>query len=289
MILNIKEYISSGVLELYAAGALSTEEAREVEAIAAKHPEVQSELAAIQDALVSYSASFKKNPRPELRRAVLDTIDEIEGVDSSNILSISDTPQKVITVDKTGSSSINFTKQPARFNYLMAAVWIFLVLNVIGNIYFFTKLKNTEEQMTSVVNESNKMKLEYEKIKLDMEKKSTDMKMVMNRSNKVVDLKGMDIAPQSFATVYWNPITKQVMLNVDNLPMPPTDKQYQLWALKDGKPIDAGVFDMKPGKDGDMYMMPVTIAEADAFAVTLEKKGGSPAPTLTQLYVMGKI
>ena len=79
------------------------------------------------------------------------------------------------------------------------------------------------------------------------------------------------------------------MLNVDNLPMPPSDKQYQLWALKDGKPIDAGVFDMKPGTDGDMHMMPVTIAEADAFAVTLEKKGGSPTPTLTQLYVMGKI
>jgi anti-sigma-K factor RskA len=75
------------------------------------------------------------------------------------------------------------------------------------------------------------------------------------------------------------------MLNVDKLPMPPSDKQYQLWALKDGKPYDAGVFDMT----GDMHMMPVKIGEADAFAVTLEKKGGSPTPTLTQLYMMGKI
>lgn len=287
--LNIKEYIQSGVLELYAAGALSVEETREVEAMAAKYAEVQTELTAIQDALVSYSASFKKNPKPELRRAVLDKIDEIEGVRNSNILSITDTPKNEITIDKTGSGSLNYAQKPAGFNYLMAAVWIFLVLNVIGNIYFFTRLKNTEEQMTSVINESNKMKLEYEKIKLDMEKKSTDMKMVMNRSNKVIDLKGMEIAPQSFATVYWNPNSKQVMLNVDNLPMPPSDKQYQLWALKDGKPIDAGVFDMKPGQDGDMHMMPVTIADADAFAVTLEKKGGNSAPTLTQLYVMGKI
>lgn len=79
------------------------------------------------------------------------------------------------------------------------------------------------------------------------------------------------------------------MLNVENLPMPPSGKQYQLWALKDGKPIDAGVFDMIPGTEGDMHMMPVTIADADAFAVTLEKKGGSPSPTLTQLYAMGKI
>ena len=287
--MNTKEYIQSGVLELYAAGALSDTEAREVEAMAARYPEVQAELAAIQDALVSYSAAFKKNPNPELRSAILNRIDEIEGVSSENVVSISDAQKKPNIADTTGKSPINYSSQPARFNYLMAAVWIFLVLNIIGNIYFFNKLKNTEEQMTGVVNENNKMKLEYEKIRLDMDKKSTDMKMVMNRSNKIVDLKGMEIAPQSFATVYWNPNSKKVMLNVNNLPMPPADKQYQLWALKDGKPIDAGVFDMQPGTGDDMHMMPVTIADADAFAVTLEKKGGSPVPTLTQLYVMGKI
>lgn len=287
--MNTKEYIQSGVLELYAAGALSDTEAREVEAMAAQYPEVQTELAAIQDALVSYSAAFKKNPNPELRSTILNRIDEIEGVSSENVLSISDAPKKPNIADTTGKSSFNYTQQPARFNYLMAAVWIFLVLNIIGNIYFFNKLKNTEEQMAGVVNENNNMKLEYEKIRLDMDKKSTDMKMVMNRSNKIVDLKGMEIAPQSFATVYWNPNSKKVMLNVNSLPMPPADKQYQLWALKDGKPIDAGVFDMQPGTGDDMHMMPVTIADADSFAVTLEKKGGSPVPTLTQLYVMGKI
>ncbi len=284
--MNIKEYISSGVLELYAAGALSTEEARDVEGMSLKHPEVKAEIEVIQNALISYSASFKKNPRPELRQSVLDKIDELEGKSPSNVLSDSKPGAQTTTLPANVSK---YYERPQKFRYLMAAVWVFLALNIIGNIVFYTKLKGTEEQMTSVVNENNKMKQEYEKIKLDMEKKSTDMKMVMNRSNKVVDMKGMEIAPHSFATVYWNPNTKQVMLNVNDLPMPPSDKQYQLWALKDGKPIDAGVFDMKPGSDGDMHMMPLAIADADAFAVTLEKKGGSPTPTLTQLYVMGKI
>ncbi len=286
--MNIKEYISSGVLELYAAGALSEKEAREVEAMSSEHPEVKAEIEAIQNALVSYSASFKKNPRPELRQSVLDKIDEIEGTVSSNVLSLSENMPGVQTVHQQNNVP-NYYERPHKYRYLMAAVWVFLALNIIGNIVFYTKLKGTQDQMAAVVNENNKMKLEYEKIKLDMEKKSIDLKMVMNRSNKVVDLNGMEIAPQSFATVYWNPNSKQVMLNVNNLPMPPSDKQYQLWALKDGKPIDAGVFDMKPGTEGDMHMMPVTISEADAFAVTLEKKGGSPVPTLTQLYVMGKI
>jgi len=287
-ILNIKEYIQSGILELYAAGAVTDDEAREVEAMCTAHPEVQAELRAIQDALLKYYSSYKKNPRPELRQSILDKIDSIEGNDAENILSISNASYDK-NIEQPQKISPEYYERPAKYRYLMAAVWIFLVLNIAGNIYFYSKFKNTEEQMASVVNESNRMKLEYEKIRLEMDKKSSDMKMVMNRSNKVVDMKGMDIAPQSFATVYWNPNSKQVMLNVDNLPMPPSDKQYQLWALKDGKPIDAGVFDMKPGADGDMHIMPVTIAEADAFAVTLEKKGGSPTPTLTQLYVMGKI
>jgi hypothetical protein len=286
--LDIKEYISSGILELYAAGALSEDEAREVESMALKYPEVRSEIEAIQKALDSYSASFKKNPRPEMRQEILDKIDEIEGRSPENIFSISSTKQ---APGYSGAQNVlpNYYERPSKFRYLMAAVWVFLALNIIGNVVFYTKLKGTQNEMSGIINENNKMKLEYEKIKLDMEKKSVDMKMVMNRSNKIVDMKGMEIAPQSFATVYWNPNSKQVMLNVNNLPMPPADKQYQLWALKDGKPIDAGVFEMKPGTEGDMYMMPVTISEADAFAVTLEKKGGSPAPTLTQLYVMGKI
>lgn len=284
--MDLKEYISSGVLELYAAGALSDIEAREVEAMAGKHPEVRAELEAIQNALTGYAGAYRKNPSPELRQQVLDKIDEIEGA-GSNVIDVSDAKPDYRKDVQPAVQQVY--ERPARFNYLMAAVWAFLVLNIIGNIYFFTKLKSTEEQMTSVVNENNKMKSEYEKIKNDMEKKSVDLKMVMNRQNKIVDMKGMEISPLSFATVYWNPNTKQVMLNVDNLPAPPKDMQYQLWALKDGKPVDAGVFSMTPGASGDMHMMPVAIADADAFAVTLEKAGGSPAPTLERLYVMGKI
>ncbi len=267
--MDIKEYISSGILELYAAGSLSETEAKEVEAMAASHPEIQAELDAINAALTGYASVFKKNPRPEMRQNILDKIDEIEGESKPSAVNIYNLP---------GNSPVkaDYSRVPSKFKYMMAAVLAFLVLNVAANYYLITKWKSTD----------NKMKQEYEQIKNSLDKKSGDMKMVMNRNNKVVDLKGMDISPTSLATVYWNPNSKQVMLSVDNLPAPPPDKQYQLWALKDGKPVDAGVFDMD--KD-PMHQMTIPIAAADAFAVTLEKKGGSPAPTLTQLYVMGKI
>ena len=41
--------------------------------------------------------------------------------------------------------------------------------------------------------------------------------------------------------------SKDVYLLVNHLPKPVPDKQYQLWAIVDGKPVDAGIFDMAEG------------------------------------------
>ncbi len=281
--MDIKEYISSGILELYSAGALTDAEAREVESMAVKYPEVQAELDKINEAVTNFASVYQKSPRPELRTRIINKISSLE--DNENVLKPSADKSNVISM-KPDHGPVRQAKTSPMMKYLMAAVLAFLVLNIAGNFYLYNKWKGTETQMSSLVEENKKVKEEYNLIKNNMEKKNEGLKMVMNRSNKIVDLKGMEVSPASYATVYWDPNSKKVMLNVDNLPAPPPGKQYQLWALKDGKPIDAGVFEMD--KD-PMHMMPVTIPAADAFAVTLEKAGGSPTPDLTQLYVMGKI
>ena len=73
-----------------------------------------------------------------------------------------------------------------------------------------------------------------------------------------------------------------------NAKMPVNDsaRQYQLWALVGGKPVDLGVFDADAATK-DMKEME-SIAAAAAFAVTLEKRGGSPAPTMDEMMVIGK-
>ncbi|RYF78049.1 MAG: anti-sigma factor, partial [Cytophagaceae bacterium] len=61
-----------------------------------------------------------------------------------------------------------------------------------------------------------------------------------------------------------------------------------LWALVDGKPIDAGVFTNR----AERYSLQQTnrpIQSADTFAITVEKAGGSPVPTLTALVALGKV
>jgi anti-sigma-K factor RskA len=103
-------------------------------------------------------------------------------------------------------------------------------------------------------------------------------------------MKGMEVSPASFATVYWDTTSKDVYLVVNNLPKPASDKQYQLWALLNGQPIDIGMVDNDVfiGQKKLLLRMK-NVRGAQAFAITLEKKGGSEKPTMESMYVMGNL
>ena len=114
---------------------------------------------------------------------------------------------------------------------------------------------------------------------------TNQLAFLVSPDSRSVLLKGQPVSPDSKAVVIWNAKTKDVYINVAALPKPPEGKQYQLWALANGQPIDAGVFNVN---DTSLQKMK-NITDAQAFAVTLEKEGGSPIPTLTALYLMGNL
>ena len=104
-------------------------------------------------------------------------------------------------------------------------------------------------------------------------------------NSKKIELKGVEKHPNLLAEVFWNE-NNQVFLNPKNLPAAPTGKQYQLWAIVDGKPVDMGMYD--PNNKSLVQEMK-TVSKPQAFAITLEKEGGSPTPTMEEMYVMGPI
>ena len=100
-------------------------------------------------------------------------------------------------------------------------------------------------------------------------------------------MNGTDNSPDSKATVYWNKSTEDVYLSIKNLKELSKDQQYQLWAIIDGKPVDAGVFD--PTNSSMLVQMKNINPNAAAFAVTIEPKGGSENPTLETMQVIGNV
>jgi anti-sigma-K factor RskA len=84
-------------------------------------------------------------------------------------------------------------------------------------------------------------------------------------------------APQAMAVVAWDPGAQRGILKTANMPAARADQDYQLWIIDPDykQPVSAGVFD--PAQRANFQ--PVhPISKVDKFAVSLEKKGGSPAP-----------
>ncbi|MER3328860.1 MAG: anti-sigma factor, partial [Candidatus Kapaibacterium sp.] len=122
------------------------------------------------------------------------------------------------------------------------------------------------------------------------------LKDIVNKNNsiyelpnaQVIKLNGIaDKSPKSMAFAVWDKETGDVYLDVKNLPKNPEGKQYQLWTISDkGLPVSVGVFDQA----GQKEMLNLGKAETSImFAVTLEDAGGVESPTMTEMYIAGKV
>lgn len=265
--MNINEYISSGILELYVTGDLSQAERLEVEALAAKHPEIRKELTAIEEAMEKYAMLHAVEPPASTLNTILNKIEQ--------------TQQKEVK-----GKIVQMSPQPKSntLRLLAYAASILLFLSVAVNIYYFNKYKTVSSELADIRQDNTFMAGEMETLKANYQNLESEVNIVKNPDFIAITMKGLPISPASSSVVYWDKDNGDLYVNANNLPAPGPGKQYQLWALKDGKPIDAGVFDI----NGNIQQMK-HISEADAFAVTLEPVGGSVAPTLEQLYVFAGV
>jgi len=106
-------------------------------------------------------------------------------------------------------------------------------------------------------------------------------------SPKVIQLVGQPPAPGSTGQIYWDVPNNNWVVAV-NLPPLSKGKVYQLWFVKPGAQISAGL--IKPNEKGYGYSVikvPPDLGTLDAAAITLEPEGGSPSPTMP-IYALGE-
>lgn len=260
--MDIKKYIASGILELYVLDELPPTERREVAHNATEYPTIKKEILAIENALYLYSTQRAVPPPPSLEASILEKIDNLP-------------PDGGVPPPPTGT------------RWLTPALSALLVGAMAWGGWMFFQNNEQEQQLTELNQQLEIQEKECETIESDNKLLEEQMRNIRTASNQLIRMKGTDKAPDAIATVYWNPDFQKTYLDVNSMPAPPTDKQYQLWAIVDGTPVDMGVFDIDVTSDR-LIEVP-HIENAQAFAVTLEPKGGSVAPTLTEMYVVGEV
>ena len=117
---------------------------------------------------------------------------------------------------------------------------------------------------------------------------NNDMGVMTNKNAIPVSLAGMPDVPDAAARIYWMHNTKEVYIDPSNLPKVPAGKQYQFWAIVDGKPVSGGMITTEiNGKTVHVQKMK-SFGSAQAFAVSLED-AGPEKPVPTKVMVMGKL
>ncbi|WP_165305058.1 anti-sigma factor domain-containing protein [Pedobacter sp. SYP-B3415] len=279
--------MESGILELYALGELSPEEAIQVEELAAKHKEIADEIAAIELALERYALANAVEPDADVQQRLFSSLNLTvsPGIIEEPEPSVSSAaPATPVVQLETHSGKVR------RLQFSLAAAVALLVLSVGALFYTYNELNVARDQIAGLSQQNQQYTRNAGYIQKSNEELKEMLSMSADANWAAVKLAGTAKTPDAKMMLYWNKKSKAVMVNNANLALPKTDKahQYQLWALVNGKPVDLGVFDA--GADTSSMMIRMKeIETAQAFAVTLEPAGGSKNPTLEQMVVMGAV
>ncbi|MFC3157648.1 anti-sigma factor domain-containing protein [Chryseobacterium arachidis] len=244
--MNTKEYISSGIIESYILGLASPEEAGILECVMKNNAEVKAAFEEAQKTLEDLATIQAVAPPSDLKSKIWNkiqqeqTAEEIQPVVSADIPAAK--PQEEIKIQ--GNSNWKA--------FAMAASVLFLI-SVAGNLLWMNDQAKTKQEIA---------KLQTEKTSQDlaMQKMNQKMEMISNPDMKMVKLKGVEKHTDSKAIVFWDTKTKEVYLNAETLPKAPEGMQYQLWAIADGKPVNAGMY--TEDKDSKIALANIPNAQA---------------------------
>jgi anti-sigma-K factor RskA len=262
---DIKAYIDSGVIEAYVMGLASPEEVAELEQLRTGNPEINEAIRSFEEQLEKTAMGQAVPPPSYIKEQLRKKLGPFPAKENAQAKVRSIAPNRPF------------------WKYAAAAAIILLIGSAILNFYLYNRYKKADLAYANLVAETRSLQANNRVINTRLDEMQHSIEWMVNPTVKKIEMPGMGSHTQYTASVYWNTGTKEVYLMPNNLPAAPQGKQYQLWAMVDGKPVDAGMMDSCV-----VLCRMKTIPRAEAFAITLENTGGSPTPNLNELYVMGK-
>jgi anti-sigma-K factor RskA len=255
---NTQEYISSGIIESYVLGLASDEERSEFEQMCTQYSEIREARTAFELSLEKQAFEHAITPSAAVKK---------------NILTSIGATGKIVSLDET----VKTKSRPAFGWFKLAAAASVLLL--IGSVYLNVVLSGKNRTLTE----------SYSTTVAELDNLKKDIQVLQQNPHvKMAAMNGLPASPSSYSTVYWDTASHDVYLLINNMPKPASEKQYQLWALLDGKPIDMGIIDITD-KPLQLYRLKKAQA-AQAFAITLENKNRTDiSKPEGDMYVLGKL
>jgi hypothetical protein len=257
--MDIKNYIASGIVEMYVMGLCSTEEKDEIELLRIQYPELN--IAILQ---------FEKDLEHNL---LLTGTEEPGNVTDEKILGTLQSLQSPAAV-------IALRPAPGKLGWLKLVAASAILLLGISGVYNYSLYKKSQAQELAL---SKKEKPLLQSKTLP----DSDYTVLTNPAITPVAMYG--VAPYTLCrcTMYWDKNTGKAYIMIHHLLPSPQDKKYQLWAMVNNKPVNVGMVNDKiRGRFIELENVP---DGATAFTVTLENIGNNSNPSVDQTFLYGKI
>lgn len=263
--INVEEYIESGVLELYVAGTLTEKESDEVTRNINLYPELKSEVEAIEESLLKITSSLS----PTISSHIFDSIL---------------TSLELKSLNKEGKVVPMFKKM----TYLG---WVAIFICLFGSLIWTQVENNTlQEQAENLRLEKTELEKQIAASKLKHQEAEKLITVLRDQEIVSIPLTGQANFSDASATVYWDQKNTVIYLDAQGLPEPPEGMEYQVWSLTLSplSPTSIGLLSDFTSDDDKIFELDNN-NDSEAFGVTLEPKGGSVSPTMEQLYTLGVI
>jgi anti-sigma-K factor RskA len=239
----------------YALGALAADEARQFEAYLATSPEAQREVAEYREvaALLALSGSDAA-PSGTLRDRVLSSV----------------------AAGKTRSlpeASRQTFPAPSRVPWLAVAASLLLTVGMGAS------LVSTRGRLHSAETALGLRERTLAQTQQRLSEREATLNSILEPGVQMFQLTASG-DPDPGIQLFWNRQQHRAIVHGYRLKAVPAGRAYQLWFIKDGRPVPSVTF--KPESDGHARVEAIPVPEGGAVsaaAVTVEPEGGSTQPT----------
>ncbi len=266
--MSINDIISSGLLESYVLGTTSADESAMIRSLCKEHPELLKEIESIEEALIKYASKNSKPFDGRLKETISSKLQFNHSPNTGKIIPLQAAVPS-LKVYKIG----------------IAAGVLLLIGSGVYIINLHQQLEKLHGEIAELSATRNFLADELKVQQTSLTVANERFHILSNPKVKTIALNGMNSLANKAALVHWNTETNELYFNASSLPAP-TNKQYQLWAIVDGKPVDAGVIDLQ---NSTAFQKMKQVSGAKAFAVTIESIGGSTTPSLDTMCLLGNV
>jgi anti-sigma-K factor RskA len=255
----------------YALGALSPEEARSFEAFMATSPEAQHEVAEYRETAVLLAlGGEQQRPAPELRGRVH--------------AAVANSTERPLPAPDNGSPP----RAAARRSPWGPITWVGLAAALLAAAWLGARTWSLGREIAVRDSAIAELERRVDELGQGVFDRDAILASVLDRNVQLVQLTASG-NPDPAIQIFWNRARNTALLNATGLEPAASGRTYQLWWIRDGKPVPSVTFDIDPTGAGLVRSVSVpTDGELSAAAVTEEPEGGSQQPT-TPILLVGEL